>query len=102
MAKLEEEKIRVEQIDLDSEKTELEKIIKSKVRLKTLIIKELREDAEKYGDSRKSPLVERGEASAFDETELISSDPVTVILSQRGWVRVAKGQIGRASCRERV
>ncbi|MCH2263438.1 MAG: DNA topoisomerase IV subunit A [SAR86 cluster bacterium] len=91
LAKLEEEKIRVEQIDLDSEKTELEKIIKSKVRLKTLIIKELREDAEKYGDSRKSPLVERGEASAFDETELISSDPVTVILSQRGWVRVAKG-----------
>ena len=91
LAKLEEVKIRAEQIDLDSEKTELEKIIKSKARLKTLIIKELKEDAEKYGDSRKSPLIEREEAFAFDETELISSDPVTVILSQRGWVRVAKG-----------
>jgi topoisomerase-4 subunit A len=56
-----------------------------------LIRKELIEDAEKYGDERKSSLIEREEVSAFDETELISSDPVTIILSSRGWVRVAKG-----------
>ena len=91
LAKLEEDKIRTEQKDLESEKKELEKILNSKSRLKTLVKKELTEDVEKYGDSRKSPLVQREEASAFDETELISSDPVTVILSQRGWVKVAKG-----------
>ena len=91
LAKLEEDKIKAEQKDLESEKKELEKILNSKSRLKTLVKKELTEDVEKYGDSRKSPLVQREEASAFDETELISSDPVTVILSQRGWVKVAKG-----------
>ena len=91
LAKLEEEKIRAEQKDLDGEKAELEKILNSKARLKTLVKKELTEDAEKYGDERKSLLVEREEAAAFDETELISSDPVTIILSERGWVRVAKG-----------
>ena len=91
LAKLEEDKIKTEQKDLESEKKELEKILNSKSRLKTLVKKELTEDVEKYGDSRKSPLVQREEASAFDETELISSDPVTVILSQRGWVKVAKG-----------
>ena len=61
------------------------------MRLKTLIKKELIQDAGRYGDERKSLLVEREEATAFDETELISSDPVTIILSERGWVRVAKG-----------
>ena len=91
LAKLEEEKIRTEQQELEGERLELEKIINSKVRLKTLIRKELIEDAEKYGDERKSSLIEREEVSAFDETELISSDPVTIILSSRGWVRVAKG-----------
>ena len=91
LAKLEEEKIRVEQEELEGEKSELEKILNSKARLKTLIKKELTEDAERYGDERKSLLVEREEATAFDETELISSDPVTIILSERGWVRVAKG-----------
>ena len=91
LAKLEEEKIRTEQQELEGEQLELEKIINSKGRLKTLIRKELIEDAEKYGDERKSSLIEREEVSAFDETELISSDPVTIILSSRGWVRVAKG-----------
>ena len=91
LAKLEEEKIRTEQQELEGERSELEKIINSKGRLKTLIRKELIEDAEKYGDERKSSLIEREEVSAFDETELISSDPVTIILSLRGWVRVAKG-----------
>ena len=91
LAKLEEIKIKEEQGNLDSERKDLEKLLGSKSRLKTLIKKELKADAEVYGDERNSPIVYREEATAFDETELISSDPVTVILSERGWVRAAKG-----------
>ena len=91
LAKLEEIKIKEEQGSLDSERKDLEKLLGSKTRLKTLIKKELKADAEVYGDERNSPIVYREEAMAFDETELISSDPVTVILSERGWVRAAKG-----------
>ena len=91
LAKLEEIKIKEEQGNLDSERKDLEKLLGSKARLKTLIKKELKADAEVYGDERNSPIVYREEATAFDETELISSDPVTVILSERGWVRAAKG-----------
>tara|TARA_B100001175_G_scaffold317301_1_gene333699 strand:- start:56 stop:2314 length:2259 start_codon:yes stop_codon:yes gene_type:complete len=91
LAKLEEIKIKEEQGNLDSERKELEKLLGSKGRLKTLIKNELKADAEVYGDKRNSPIVYREEATAFDETELISSDPVTVILSERGWVRAAKG-----------
>jgi len=91
LAKLEEIKIKEEQGNLDSERKELEKMLGSKARLKTLIKKELKADVEVYGDKRNSPIVYREEATAFDETELISSDPVTVILSERGWVRAAKG-----------
>ena len=91
LAKLEEIKIKEEQGNLDSERKDLEKILGSKNRLKTLIKKELKADAEIYGDDRNSPIVTREEASAFDESELISSDPVTVVLSERGWIRAAKG-----------
>ena len=91
LAKLEEIKIKEEQSNLDSERKDLEKLLGSKTRLKTLIKKELKADAEIYGDQRNSPIVTREEASAFDETELISSDPVTVVLSARGWIRAAKG-----------
>ena len=91
LAKLEEIKIKEEQGNLDSERKELEKLLGSKARLKTLIKKELKSDAEIYGDKRNSQIVFREEAEAFDESELISSDPVTVILSERGWVRAAKG-----------
>ena len=91
LAKLEEIKIKEEQGNLDSERKDLEKLLGSKSRLKTLIKKELKADAEVYGDERNSPIVYREEAMAFDETELIFSDPVTVILSERGWVRAAKG-----------
>ena len=91
LAKLEEIKIKEEQGSLDSERKDLEKLLGSKTRLKTLIKKELKADAEVYGDERNSPIVYREEATAFDETELISSDPFTVILSERGWVRAAKG-----------
>ena len=91
LAKLEEIKIQAEQGKLDVERIDLEKTLGSKARLKTLIKNELKADIEIYGDDRKSPIVFREDASAFDETELISSDPVTVILSKRGWVRAAKG-----------
>ena len=91
LAKLEEIKIKEEQGNLDSERKELEKLLGSKARLKTLIKKELKADAEIYGDKRNSQIVFREEAEAFDESELISSDPVTVVLSERGWVRAAKG-----------
>ena len=91
LAKLEEIKITEEQGNLDTERKELEKLLGSKARLKTLIKKELKADAEIYGDERNSPIVVREEASAFDEAELISSDPVTLVLSKRGWIRAAKG-----------
>ncbi|MBV1882023.1 MAG: DNA topoisomerase IV subunit A [Pseudomonadales bacterium] len=91
IAKLEEIKIRSEQESLAAERDGLEKTLKSKARMKKLIIKELKADAEKYGDDRKSPIVSRGEAKAIDPASLVSSDPVTVVLSQKGWARAAKG-----------
>ncbi|MCB1669902.1 MAG: DNA topoisomerase IV subunit A [Gammaproteobacteria bacterium] len=91
LARLEEMKIRGEQDELSEERKSLEAILGSEARLKTLIKKEIQADAEAYGDARRSPLVQRQEAQAFSEAELISTEPVTVILSQRGWVRAAKG-----------
>ncbi len=91
LAKLEEMKIRGEQDELAAERDELEKTLGSDRRLKTLIRNELQADAEKYGDQRRSPLVERSAARALDETALFSAEPVTVILSEKGWVRAAKG-----------
>ncbi len=91
LAKLEEMKIRGEQDDLEKERDYLEKTLGSERRLKTLIKKEISADAEQYGDERRSPVVVRGEARAFSETELVSAEAVTVVLSQKGWVRAAKG-----------
>ena len=91
LAKLEEIKIRGEQSDLDAERDVIEKTLKSASRLKTLIKNEILEDAEAYGDGRRTKLVEREAAQALDETQLISSEPVTVVLSHRGWARAAKG-----------
>ena len=91
LAKLEEMKIRGEQDELEKERDYLEKTLGSERRLKTLIKKEITADAEKYGDDRRSPLVQRGEAKALSETELMTSDPVTVVLSEKGWIRAAKG-----------
>ncbi|MAD46356.1 MAG: DNA topoisomerase IV subunit A [Oceanospirillaceae bacterium] len=91
LAKLEEMKIRGEQDELEKERESLEKTLGSERRMKTLIKKEITADAEQYGDERRSPVVVRGEARAFSETELVSADPVTVVLSQKGWVRSAKG-----------
>ncbi len=91
LAKLEEEKIRGEQEELDAERVDIEKTIGSKARLKTLIKKELVADAETYGDDRRSAIVQREEAQAFSEKDLISTEPVTVVLSEKGWIRAAKG-----------
>ncbi|MFT5929299.1 MAG: topoisomerase-4 subunit A [Candidatus Azotimanducaceae bacterium] len=91
LAKLEEQKIRGEQAELDGERADIEKTINSKARLKTLIKKEIIADTEEYGDDRVSPVVQREEAQAFREKDLISSEPVTVVLSEKGWIRAAKG-----------
>jgi topoisomerase-4 subunit A len=91
LAKLEEMKIRGEQSELEAERKQLEKILGSAVRLKTLIRNEIIADAEKYGDDRRSPIVARAAAQALDETALISSEAITVVLSSKGWVRSAKG-----------
>ncbi len=91
LAKLEEMKIKGEQDELNDERDVLEKTLKSAARLKTLIKKEILEDAEAYGDDRRTTIVEREAAQALDETQLVSSEPVTVILSQRGFARAAKG-----------
>jgi topoisomerase-4 subunit A len=91
LAKLEEFKIRGEQEELNEERDRLEKTLKSAARLKTLIKKEILEDAEAYGDERRTEIVEREAAQALDETQLVASEPVTVVLSQAGYARAAKG-----------
>ncbi len=91
LAKLEEMKIRGEQKELSEERDELEKILKSKAKLNKLVRDELTADAEAFGDTRRSRIVERAAAQAIDETELVTAEPVTVVLSERGWVRAAKG-----------
>jgi topoisomerase IV subunit A len=91
LAKLEEMKIREEQKTLAAEREELEGLLKSKAKLKKLIASEIRADAEKYGDDRRTKIIEREAAQAIDETSLIPNEPVTVVLSTGGWVRSAKG-----------
>ena len=91
LAKLEEMKIREEQKALSSEREELEALLKSKAKLKKLIAAEIRADADRYGDERRTKIIEREAAQAIDETALIPNEPVTVVLSTGGWVRSAKG-----------
>ncbi|EHW0692880.1 DNA topoisomerase IV subunit A [Vibrio parahaemolyticus] len=91
LAKLEEMKIRGEQDELEKEREKLEQLLGSERRLNTLLKKEIKADAEKYGDDRRSPLVERAEAKALTERDLVPSEPITVVLSEKGWVRHAKG-----------
>lgn len=91
LAKLEEMKIRGEQDELEAERKKLEKILGSQKQLTKLLKKELTADAEKYGDDRRSPLIERSEAKALSETELVPTEAVTVVVSEKGWVRCAKG-----------
>ncbi|MCY4218391.1 MAG: DNA topoisomerase IV subunit A [Gammaproteobacteria bacterium] len=91
LAKLEELKIRGEQAELNVEKENLENLLRSDTALTKLVRRELKEDAEKYGDDRRSVIIERPTARALSETDLISADPITVILSEQGWIRAAKG-----------
>jgi len=91
LAKLEEMKIRGEQDELEKERQALEKTLGSKRLLNRLIKTELERDAEKYGDDRRSPIVSRKASQVLDATALISNEPLTIVLSQKGWIRAAKG-----------
>lgn len=91
LAKLEETELKAEKHQLEEERQHLEQILASERRLNTLIKKEIQQDAKTYASPRRSPLVEREEAKAISETEMIPAEPVTVILSEMGWVRCAKG-----------
>ncbi|QOC23218.1 DNA topoisomerase IV subunit A [Wenzhouxiangella sp. AB-CW3] len=91
LARLEEMKIRGEKDELEEERRGIEAILASPKKLTRLIRDELLADAETYGDDRRSPIVERGSARALKETDLVPSEPVTVVLSDNGWVRAAKG-----------
>ena len=91
LAKLEQIKLEEEKDGLEAERSELEKIIKSKARLKTYIKNELKEIKENFGDERNSPIESTSEAKAFSEEEVVTSEAVTIILSKAGWIRSAKG-----------
>ena len=91
LAKLEEFKIRGEQDQLAAERKQLKTLLGSEEALTDLIEDELREAAKEHGDDRRAPLVERGEAKALSEVELLGADPITVVLSEKGWIRSAKG-----------
>jgi topoisomerase-4 subunit A len=91
LARLEEIQIKKEQKSLSEELNDIEKTLSSSVRLKKLVRKELTDDQKAFGDKRRSPLVTRAEAQAINETEILPTEPVTIILSTMGWVRAAKG-----------
>jgi topoisomerase-4 subunit A len=91
LARLEEFKIRGEQDELASEKAELELLLGSEIRLKTLVKNELKSTAKEYGDPRRSVLAEREESTAFNEKDLLTAEPITVVLSDKGWIRAGKG-----------
>jgi topoisomerase-4 subunit A len=91
LARLEEMKIRGEQSELEKERDKLQSILGSVVKLKNLVRKELQQAAEQYGDDRRSPIVERAEAQALSETELVAAEAITVVISEKGWIRAGKG-----------
>ncbi len=91
LAKLEEIKIRAEQEELAAERDKIELTLSSERRMKTLVKKEIIADAEKYGDERRSPIVERSESKALSDKDLVPSEAVTVVVSEKGWARCAKG-----------
>ncbi len=91
LARLEEMKIRAEQAELEKERQQLEQTLGSARRLKSLVRKELLAAADEFGDERRSPIVSRQDAQAFSESELMTSEPVTVVLSEKGWIRSARG-----------
>lgn len=91
LAKLEQIKLEEEKSSLETERTDLEKIIKSKARLKTYIKNELKDIKDNFGDERNSPIESASDAKAFSEEEVVTAESVTVILSKAGWIRSAKG-----------
>jgi topoisomerase-4 subunit A len=91
LARLEEMQIRGEQAELAKEQAKLQALLGSESKLRKLVRTELIADAEKYGDDRRSPIVSRAEAKALSETELMPTEPVTVVISEKGWVRCGKG-----------
>jgi len=91
LAKLEEMKIKGEQKELAEEKAGLEKILGSRQKLKAKVRDEIVADAEEFGDARRSPIVQREAAKVIDITQLLPSEPITVVVSEKGWVRAAKG-----------
>lgn len=91
LAKLEEIRIRAEQQELAKERDQLQQLLASPVKLKNLMARELTQDAKKFGDPRRSPLIERQQAQALSETELAPTEAVTLVLSTQGWIRCAKG-----------
>ncbi|AVP96240.1 DNA topoisomerase IV subunit A [Ahniella affigens] len=91
LARLEEMKIRGEMDELEEERARINSTLKSKDRLKMLVKDELRKDADQFGDKRRSPLIARAVAQALSEADLMSSEPVTIVLSEKGWIRSAKG-----------
>ncbi len=91
LIKLEEVKIRAEQTQLDKEQIRLEKTLASPNMLNRLIKQEIQDDAQQYGDDRCSPLVSRACAQVLQASTLIVNEPLTIILSTKGWIRAAKG-----------
>jgi topoisomerase-4 subunit A len=91
LARLEEIKIRGEQEKLEQERAEVEALLSSESRLRGLVAEEIRQDAVQFGDDRRSPIVQREAAQVLDESRLIPTEPVTIVLSKMGWVRAAKG-----------
>ncbi|MCX7070162.1 MAG: DNA topoisomerase IV subunit A [Gammaproteobacteria bacterium] len=91
LQKIEEMQIRGEQDELAKERAKLEDLLSSEAKLKKLVAKEIDEDAKKYGDDRRCPLVARAPAVALEATEILPSEPITIVLSKAGWIRAAKG-----------
>ena len=91
LAKLEETNLKAEQSDLADERKGIEAVLESPRKMKSLLRKEISEDAEKYGDDRRSPIMVRAEAQVMREEELVPNEAMTVVLSKMGWVRAAKG-----------
>jgi topoisomerase-4 subunit A len=91
LAKLEEMRIKGEQDELEKERKQLEGLLSSDRKLKKLITEEIQEAIDAFGDDRRTPMVARKESQAFSEEDLLSNDPITVVISRQGWVRAAKG-----------
>nr|WP_281249127.1 DNA topoisomerase IV subunit A [Wohlfahrtiimonas larvae] len=91
LAKLEEMKLQAEEDELQKKRDELLQLLNEPAKLKALIKKEIKEDQKTHGDVRRTKVVERAQAEAIDEIELVSNEPITVVLSKMGWVRAAKG-----------